>query len=330
MFKIDKTFLINNFITILFRSFGWIILGLIFSFFVNNILVLSLNYPNFYSVFSQYNIASFIILGIYILGVILPISFVICSPSNTLRFDAEMLHKFNVYFIRSCFWAVIFVGLTDFFISFMRVERILPILLNDYFVRALGRSAFVGLYIHLPLILLGFVVALYTKTLGFTWLALIIVAGELLIVISRFVFSYEQSFMGDLVRYWYAALFLFASAYTLYQNGHVRVDVFYASMSTKVRGAVNAFGSILLGASTCIVIILIGFDGKQSIINSPIMNFEITQTGTVGMFIKYQMAAFLGIFGITMLIQFISYFFESIADYRNEVGHRDHQTSLIS
>ena len=136
--------------------------------------------------------------------------------------------------------------------------------------------------------------------------------------------------MGDLVRYWYAALFLFASAYTLYQNGHVRVDVFYASMSTKVRGAVNAFGSVLLGASTCIVIILIGFDGKQSIINSPIMNFEITQTGTVGMFIKYQMAAFLGVFGITMLIQFISYFFESIADYRNEVGHRDHQTSLIS
>ena len=329
MFKIDKTFLINNFITILFRSFGWIILGLIFSFFVNNILVLSLNYPNFYSIFSQYNLDSFIILGIYILGVILPISFVIFSPSNTLRFDAEILHKFNVYFIRSCFWAVIFVGLTDFFISFMRVERILPILLNDYFVRALGRSAFVGLYIHLPLILLGFVVALYTKTLGFTWLALIIVAGELLIVISRFVFSYEQSFMGDLVRYWYAALFLFASAYTLYQNGHVRVDVFYASMKNKI-GAVNAFGSVLLGASTCIVIILIGFDGKQSIINSPIMNFEITQTGTVGMFIKYQMAAFLGIFAITMLIQFISYFFESIADYRNEVGHRDHQTSLIS
>ena len=61
------------------------------------------------------------------------------------------------------FGQLFFVGLTDFFISFMRVERILPILLNDYFVRALGRSAFVGLYIHLPLILLGFVVALYTR-----------------------------------------------------------------------------------------------------------------------------------------------------------------------
>ena len=326
----DKNFLKKNFITLLFRSFGWIILGLIFSFLVNNILVLSLNYPTFYSIFNQLNISSFIIIGIYILGVVLPISFVILSQSNTLRFDAQMLHKFNVYLIRSCFWAVILVGLTDFIISFMRVERILPILLNDFFVRALGRSAFVGLYIHLPLILLGFVLASFTRTVGFTWLALIIVAGELLIVISRFVFSYEQSFMGDLVRYWYAALFLFASAYTLYENGHVRVDVFYASMSTKTRGTVNALGSILLGASTCIVIILIGFDGKQSIINSPIMNFEITQTGTVGMFIKYQMAAFLGIFAITMLIQFISYFFESVADYRSEVGHRDHTTSLLS
>ena len=326
----DKNFLKKNFITLLFRSFGWIILGLIFSFLVNNILVLSLNYPTFYSIFNQLNISSFIIIGIYILGVVLPISFVILSQSNTLRFDAQMLHKFNVYLIRSCFWAVILVGLTDFIISFMRVERILPILLNDFFVRALGRSAFVGLYIHLPLILLGFVLASFTRTVGFTWLALIIVAGELLIVISRFVFSYEQSFMGDLVRYWYAALFLFASAYTLYENGHVRVDVFYASMSTKTRGTVNALGSILLGASTCIVIILIGFDGKQSIINSPIMNFEITQTGTVGMFIKYQMAAFLGIFAITMLIQFISYFFESVADYRSEVGHRDHTTSSLS
>ena len=64
------------------------------------------------------------------------------------------------------------------------------------------------------------------------------------IVISRFIFSYEQSFMGDLVRYWYAALFLFASAYTLYEDGHVRVDVFYASMKNKTKSFINAFGSI--------------------------------------------------------------------------------------
>ena len=41
------------------------------------------------------------------------------------------------------------------------------------------------------------------------------------------------------------------------------------------------------------------------------------------MFIKYHLAMFLGVFGITMLIQFISYFFESLADYYGEKGKRN-------
>ncbi len=46
------------------------------------------------------------------------------------------------------------------------------------------------------------------------WLAFLVVIAEFLIVIARFIYGYEQTFMGDLVRFWYAALFLFASAYT--------------------------------------------------------------------------------------------------------------------
>jgi len=124
------------------------------------------------------------------------------------------------------------------------------------------------------------------------------------------------------VRYWYAALFLFSSAYTLFDDGHVRVDVLYASMKGTTRGFLNAVGTLLLGMTTCWVIIVIGFNGKSAIINSPVMNFEVTQTGSVGMFVKYQMAAFLGIFAISMLVQFVSYFFEAVADYAEEPGAR--------
>ena len=95
----------------------------------------------------------------------------------------------------------------------------------------------------------GVVIAAFTRTLGFVWLSLLIVVAELAIVITRFVFSYEQAFMGDLVRFWYGALFLFASAYTLLEEGHVRVDVFYTNFAAKKKGLVNAFGSILLGLS---------------------------------------------------------------------------------
>ena len=197
----------------------------------------------------------------------------------------------------------------------MRVEEISNLIFNDEIVK-IFKKTFICMYLYSYSVIMHMVFIGYiTKTLGFTWLALMIVCAELIIVITRFVFSYEQSFMGDLVRYWYAGLFLFASAYTLYEDGHVRVDVFYTNLKPKTKALINTLGSIFLGASTCLAIIFVGFNGKQAIINSPILNFEITQTVSIGMFIKYQMAAFLGIFAITMLIQFVSYYFVSLSDY---------------
>ena len=253
---------------------------------------------------------------------LLTIMVVLKNKSTSLRKEAELLHFINVYLIRSCFWVIFLVGLVDITIAFFRVEKIFEVFFNKEFSSNFTRPIFVGTFIHIPLIIVGFIIGKFTKTLGFHWLSLLIVISELLIVIARFIFSYEQTFMGDLVRYWYAGLFLFASAYTLYEEGHVRVDIFYQGLQNKTKGLVNSVGSIVLGVSTSMTIIFIGFNGKQSIINSPILNFEITQQGSVGMFIKYHLAMFLGVFGITMLIQFISYFFESLADYYGEEGKR--------
>jgi TRAP-type mannitol/chloroaromatic compound transport system permease small subunit len=224
--------------------------------------------------------------------------------------------------VRGCFFAVLYVGIVDASIAWLRVERLLPVLFEDEMASALLRSSFIGPSIHMPLVALGFFTAMFSRTLGFTWLAVMIVAAELLIVISRFVFSYEQSLMGDLVRYWYAALFLFASAHTLLEEGHVRVDIVFAGLSLRNKGRVNAWGSILLGMVTAVTIFLICLWSKQAIVNSPVMNFEVSQTGTAGMYIKYQMAAFLLIFAVTMQVQFVSYFFEAVADMRNEPGKR--------
>ena len=183
----------------------------------------------------------------------------------------------------------------------------------------LGRSQFRGPYVHFPLMILGVILATRTKTLGFHWLALLIVVGELMIVVFRFIFSYEQAFMSDLVRFWYGALFLFASAHTLLEEGHVRVDILYAGLKEKSKGRINAIGTICLGISLCWMIILTGMAQKTSIINSPLLNFETTQSG-FGLYVKYMMAGFLGIFAISMMIQFVSYMMAAVADYRGEDG----------
>jgi TRAP-type mannitol/chloroaromatic compound transport system permease small subunit len=305
-----------------YRIFGWSLLSFIIAFLIDNILIVGFEFPGPFSIINNFSLLSFVEIAIYMIIFLFTVMVVLKNKSISLRKEAELLHVINVYLIRSCFWVIFLVGLVDITIAFFRVEKIFEFFFTKEFSSNFTRPIFVGTFIHIPLILVGFILGKFTKTLGFHWLSLLIVISELLIVIARFIFSYEQTFMGDLVRYWYAGLFLFASAYTLYEEGHVRVDIFYQGLQNKTKGLVNSVGSIVLGVSKSMTIIFIGFNGKQSIINSPILNFEITQQGSVGMFIKYHLAMFLGVFGITMLIQFISYFFESLADYNGEEGKR--------
>lgn len=305
------------------RLFGWAMLATLFTYLLNNYLTVGRQMPSAGQLFSgNFSIGAVLQALIYAAGVALAMWFVYSRRERTLRSDAQVITRFNTYLIRACFWAVLLVGLADMSISFLRVEGLLGNYVSEEMVKQLGRSSFRGLYVHYPLIAAGFLIALFTRTLGFHWLALLIVAAELTIVITRFVFSYEQAFMGDLVRFWYAALFLFASAYTLLHEGHVRVDVFYAGLTRRAKGRVNAIGAIVFGMALCWTILIVGLQGKASIIYGPLANFEVSQSG-FGMYTKYLMAGYLGIFAITMLIQFVSQLFEAYADYREDPGARE-------
>ncbi len=234
-----------------------------------------------------------------------------------LREDADLYSGIVAYLIRAAFWAVFLIGLTDMLISFLRVENLLPGMIGKEMTTQLGRPVFRGTYVHYPLIGLSLLIAAFTRSVGFIWLTFLVVLAELQIVIFRFVFSYEQAYMGDLVRFWYAALFLFASAYTLLHEGHVRVDVLYAGFSRKGKAAANACGSVLLGLPFCWTILIQGMSNKGASINSPLRGFEISQSG-FGMYVKYLMAGFLLIFAVSMALQFVSLFLYSIAELKDE------------
>lgn len=302
------------------RLFGWGMLAVLAAYMIENVLVVWFQFEGARAIVHGGGLAS---VAVYLVCVAVAFGHVLAGPPRSLRRDAARITAFNAYLVRSLFWAVLLIGLVDGAIALLRAEDALTLLFDEETAQTLGRVHYIAPHIHAPLIVVGFVIGLFTRTLGFTWLALLIVGAELLIVLSRFVFSYEQALMSDLVRYWYAALFLFASAYTLLDEGHVRVDVLYAGFSTRRQGAVNMVGATLLGMTTCWVILDIGLAGKTSIINSPVASFEISTSGSNGMYVKYQMAAFLGIFAVTMLIQFVSQLFEAVADRRGEPGRRE-------
>lgn len=317
----------------LVRIFGWVNLGLMIAFIVNTILEFWFGWPGVRPLFAggDGSTAQMLFQTAIYIGVIgLAVWYVLSARERTLRQDATTISDANQFFIRAAFWVVFLVGIADTAVSFVRAEGLLEGMVGREMMLELGKSSFRGLYVHAPMAAIGIIIAAFVRSPGFFWLALLVVGAELLIVFSRFIFSYEQAFMADLVRFWYAALFLFASAFTLLEDGHVRVDVLYAGLTRRTQGKVNAAGSILLGMTLCWAILLVGMWGKSSVINAPILVFETTQTG-FGMYVKYFMAGFLGVFAVSMMLQFVSSLFDSVADARNDPGGQaDHHASHIA
>ena len=254
---------------------------------------------------------------IIIFGIIGYLAYRAFSASK-LRDDADLLDWISAYIIRAAFWAVLIVGLTDAVLSFLRVEGFHKVLFGETAGAAIALPSARGLYVHIPLMILAALIALRDKSVSLVWLALLVVVAEFLIVIARFIYGYEQTFMGDLVRFWYAALFLFASAYTLKEDGHVRVDVLYAGLKRKTKSTLNIIGIVFFGLPLCWLILARGMWGKSSLINSPMLNFETSMSG-FGMYVKYLMAAFLIIFALSMIFQFTAYLLNSMADIEEKI-----------
>jgi len=317
----------KNKLSLVIRVFSYSILATTFVFLINNVLTVWFDWPGVKNLFSHYGLFgfkklskplsdsvlnfAFLQLFFYLISVLLAIFYVNRSIKQTLTADSEILNKFTAYIIRSSFWAVLIVGIADLIISFLVVEKLVEPLFGEYLKIKLVVPAFRITFVHFPLILLSFVVGYFTRSVGFIWLAVLVVASEFFIVLSRFIFEYEQAFQGDLVRFWYSALYLFASAYALIHEGHVRVDVLYTGFSERKKAWTNSIGSLILGIPLCLIVLFLGMGGKASIINGPVISFEITQQGSNGLYLLYLMAVYLAVFAVSMLIQFTSYFMSS-------------------
>ena len=315
----------NSKLSTYLRVLSYSVLAFTLAFLINNLFTVWGGWPGIKKVFSHYDLFGYkqkslessdltygyIQILIYVVCILSVIFYVFRTYSQTLVDDSKILSKFSAYLIRGSFWAVFLVGLADSIISFMVVERLWEAIFSPevkaFMVKAPERIT----YIHFPIILVSFIIGYFTKSVGFIWLAVLVVLSEFVIVLSRFVFSYEQAFQGDLVRFWYAALYLFASAYALIHEGHVRVDVLYSSFSEKKKAWTNMVGSALLGVPLCLIVLFLGLNGKASIINGPVVAFEVTQQGSNGLYLLYLMAVYLAVFAVTMLLQFTSYFMSS-------------------
>ena len=79
-------------------------------------------------------------------------------------------------------------------------------------------------------------------------------------VVMRYLFDDVSIGMQELEWHLFAAMFMFGIGYTLKEDGHVRVDVFYDQMSNKVKAWINILGSVLFALPITALVIYYGID----------------------------------------------------------------------
>jgi TRAP-type mannitol/chloroaromatic compound transport system permease small subunit len=78
------------------------------------------------------------------------------------------------------------------------------------------------------------------------WAVLLVVVVQFTVVVLRYIFGIGSIWLTETIIYGHAALFMLASAWTLREGGHVRVDIFYADAGPRRRALVELCGALLL------------------------------------------------------------------------------------
>ena len=92
------------------------------------------------------------------------------------------------------------------------------------------------------------------------WLTLFMVVVTFIVVIMRYVFDAGLIWVQESVVWMHAVVFMLGAAYTLHAEEHVRVDIFYRTMSERHRAWVDLVGVIVFLMPLCAFLAWASFD----------------------------------------------------------------------
>jgi TRAP-type mannitol/chloroaromatic compound transport system permease small subunit len=88
------------------------------------------------------------------------------------------------------------------------------------------------------------------------WLTLIMVIATFVIVVLRYAFDVGFIWLQEGLTWMHAAVFMLGAGYTLQQDEHVRVDIFYRDMSPVRRAWVNLAGVLVFVVPLCAYLLI--------------------------------------------------------------------------
>lgn len=109
-----------------------------------------------------------------------------------------------------------------------------------------------------------------------SWLTLTLVFVIVIDVLLRYTLSITSAASFELEWHLFAAIFLLGAAYTLKEDKHVRVDVFYDRFSDTTKAWVNLIGGLILLLPFCVVAF---WESLSFVQNSYMLNETSPQPG---------------------------------------------------
>ena len=91
------------------------------------------------------------------------------------------------------------------------------------------------------------------------WLTVVMVLLTFTIVVLRYGFNLGWIWLQETVTYLHVMVFTVVSAWTLQQDGHVRVDIFYTEMPEKKRALADLLGTLVFLIPFCIFVLVIAW-----------------------------------------------------------------------
>lgn len=92
------------------------------------------------------------------------------------------------------------------------------------------------------------------------WLTVGMILATVAVVLMRYVFDAGQIWLQESVVWMHAAVFMLGAATTLRAEQHVRVDIFYRTMSRRRRAWVDLVGVVLFLMPVCVFLGWKSFD----------------------------------------------------------------------
>lgn len=95
---------------------------------------------------------------------------------------------------------------------------------------------------------------------GIAWLTLLMVLCQFAIVVLRYAFNIGWIAMQESILFMHALVFMLGAAYTLKQDGHVRVDIFYRKLGKRGKAWIDLLGTLVLLLPVNLFIFWISWD----------------------------------------------------------------------